>query len=267
MASGSSEQPSSQDTGSWEDCKTGSYMSESGVDDSVCPEELRKTPGASITSHGSSTQDSGFTSSQDLLESQELGEEFLSSSAVGDSVPQPSTSKQATRVEEQDLKDAVQPKMSVSSSDSRKRKSSCSEDSSAPKRSKSVEEKEEAPFGNIDSEAKKMLDFVYSSEGRTWRNSPEGLKFFRLIESSPNIQQSRIKKMAELTSSSIPGSSSGFSSLCSICCLRPKNATIIHGRLSHQATCYQCARRLLDAGARCPVCRRKIHMVSKNIIV
>ncbi|XP_066958915.1 uncharacterized protein [Macrobrachium rosenbergii] len=57
------------------------------------------------------------------------------------------------------------------------------------------------------------------------------------------------------------------SHMCMLCCLRPKNAVIIHGRLSHQATCYQCARRLLNSGARCPVCRRKIHMVCKNIVV
>lgn len=267
MASSSSEQhPSSQDTVSWEDCKTASYVSESSVDDSAYPEELAKMSSSSTTSLGSSTQDSGFASSQDLLESQQLSLNIdREASGVETLEPQPSTSKDVIQAEEQDLKDAVQPKMSSSSSD-RKRKS-CSEDRSVSKRSKCVEEKNEVPSRDPESITSKFMEFLYSTEGRTWRNSPEGLKFFRLVQVSPDIQESRTKKMAEVPSSSLPGAASGFSSLCSICCLRPKNASIVHGRLTHQATCYQCARRLLNAGSRCPVCRRKIHMVCKHIIV
>lgn len=265
MASGSSEQqPSSQDTCSWEDCKARSCTPESSIDESIHSEKLVKTSSISSTSStgSSSTQDSGFASSQDLLsqdllESQELSENFVREiSAVETKGPQPSTSKGATQKVEKDLKDTVQPK--TSSSLRRKRKSSSSEDFIAAKHSKIMEEKEEVPSEKMES---------LPSEGRTWKNSSEGLNIFRLVQVSPDVQESRTKKIAELSSSSVPGTSSGFSSTCSICCLRPKNAAIIHGRLSHQATCYQCARRLLDAGARCPVCRRKIHMVCKNIIV
>lgn len=261
-ASGSSEQQlSSQDTCSWEDCKTKSCSSENSVDDSVHPEKLVKTSSASSTSVGSSsTQDSGFGSSQDFLESQELSENFLRESVeVENAGPQASTVKESSLTVKQDIKDSVQPKISSSSgSDSRKRKSSFSEDISASKHSKNIEEKEDVQCEKKDSQ---------TSEGRTCKNPSEISSFFRLFEVSPDVQESRTRKLAELSSSSVPGTSSGFSSLCSICCLRPKNASIIHGRLSHQATCYQCARRLLDAGARCPVCRRKIHMVCKNIIV
>lgn len=264
MASGSSEQqPSSQDTCSWEDCKARSCTPESSIDDGIHSEKLVKTSSISSTSStGSSTQDSGFASSQDLLsqdllESQELSENFIGEiSAVETKGPQPSTSKGGTQKVEKDLKDTVQPK--TSSSMRRKRKSSSSEDFIAAKHSKKMEEKEEVPSEKIES---------LPSDGRTWKNSSEGLNIFRLVQVSQDVQESRTKKIAELSSSSVPGTSSGFSSACSICCLRPKNAAIIHGRLSHQATCYQCARRLLDVGARCPVCRRKIHMVCKNIIV
>lgn len=259
MASGSSEQqPSSQDTCSWEDCKARSCTPESSIEDSIHSEKLVKTSSISSTlSTGSSTQDSGFTSSQDLLESQELSESLVGEiCAVETKGPQPSTSKGTTQKVEKDMKDTVQPK--TSSSVRRKRKFSSSEDFIAAKYSKKMEGKEEVPSEKMES---------LSSEGRTWKNSSDGINIFRLVQVSSDVQESRTKKIAELSSSSVPGTSSGFSTTCSICCLRPKNASIIHGRLSHQATCYQCARRLLDAGARCPVCRRKIHMVCKNIIV
>lgn len=228
MASGSSEQQfSSQETQSWNDCKTESCMSEGSVSDDIHPEKLVKTSSSSTTSSlGSSTQDSGFASSQDLFESQELTENFITESSVVEKV-------------------------------SRKRKSSCSENISAPKHLKSKEETEEVPCKDTQ---------TLISENRTLRNSPESSNSFKLIQIPPDIQEPQ-RKMAELASSSVPGTSSGFSTSCSICYLRPKNAVITHGRLAHQATCYQCARRLLASGARCPVCRRKIHMVCKNIIV
>lgn len=239
-------------------------MSESSADDSSQAGELTRTSSASTTASRSSTQDSGFTSSQDLLESQELPEELVKESCVEErTLAQPSTSQEASQAEKQALKDTVQPKMLSSS---RKRKSSSDEDFIASKRSKSLEEKDEVPFGDKEMLAREMFNFVASSAGKAWLSSSDGAKFARSLQASPAYQESLTKMIAEQTSASTPGSASGISMLCSICCLRPKNATIIHGRLSHQATCYQCARRLLDDGARCPVCRRKIHMVCKHIV-
>ncbi|XP_042240104.1 E3 ubiquitin-protein ligase Mdm2-like isoform X2 [Homarus americanus] len=120
---------------------------------------------------------------------------------------------------------------------------------------------------NIEVKAKGFIQFLQTPAGNEWLNSPDGKQFLY----SQNFQEVLVEAYGtdmSMGSSSLNSvePSSGISSLCSICCLRPKNAAIIHGRLSHQATCYQCARRLLNSGSRCPVCRRKIHMVCKHII-
>ncbi|XP_076337157.1 E3 ubiquitin-protein ligase Mdm2-like isoform X1 [Tachypleus tridentatus] len=54
---------------------------------------------------------------------------------------------------------------------------------------------------------------------------------------------------------------------CSICFLRPKTGTMIHGRTAHQVCCYKCARRLQSSGQKCPVCRRTIQRVVRNFIL
>lgn len=56
-----------------------------------------------------------------------------------------------------------------------------------------------------------------------------------------------------------------ISNLCEFCCLRPKNASLIHGRLGHQVCCYPCAKKLWKKQARCPVCRRKVEKIVKII--
>merc|ERR1719431_1569495 len=56
-----------------------------------------------------------------------------------------------------------------------------------------------------------------------------------------------------------------YSNLCEFCCLRPKNASLIHGRLAHQVCCYPCGKKLWKKKARCPVCRRKVERIVKNI--
>lgn len=316
MASGpSEEQPTSQGTSSGDDHKAG-HVSESSTDDSSQAVEMPRTFSASTTASRSSTQDSGFASSQDLFGSQELTEELVKDPRSDErTLMQPSTSREASQAEKQSVEDTVQPKMLSS----RKRKSSITEDSTDSKRLKCLEdkdevpfgdremlvkdvlnfissssgkawltspdgskfvrslqlsplyqerleEKDEVPFGDKEMLAKEMFNFISSSSGKTWLTTPDGTKFMRSLQLSPFCQELLTKMIAEQTSASSPGSSSGISTLCSICCLRPKNAAIIHGRLAHQATCYQCARRLLNEGARCPVCRRKIHMVCKLIV-
>ena len=61
-------------------------------------------------------------------------------------------------------------------------------------------------------------------------------------------------------------SSSSPSMLCSLCCSQPKNACLVHGRISHQVCCYGCARKLFKNKKPCPVCRRRIEKITKNII-
>ena len=61
-------------------------------------------------------------------------------------------------------------------------------------------------------------------------------------------------------------SSSTPSMLCTLCCAEPKNACLVHGRISHQVCCYGCARKLFKNKRPCPVCRRRIEKITKNII-
>ena len=61
-------------------------------------------------------------------------------------------------------------------------------------------------------------------------------------------------------------SSSTPSMLCTLCCAEPKNACLVHGRISHQVCCYGCARKLFKNKLPCPVCRRRIEKITKNII-
>ncbi|XP_071038461.1 E3 ubiquitin-protein ligase Mdm2 isoform X2 [Parasteatoda tepidariorum] len=55
------------------------------------------------------------------------------------------------------------------------------------------------------------------------------------------------------------------SKLCLLCCSRPANASIIHGKYAHQISCYRCAKKLQHENKRCPVCRRTIDRVVYQI--
>lgn len=59
---------------------------------------------------------------------------------------------------------------------------------------------------------------------------------------------------------------SATENLCTLCLSRPKDACLIHGRTSHQLCCYSCAKRLYKKRQGCPVCRRKIEKITKNIV-
>lgn len=52
---------------------------------------------------------------------------------------------------------------------------------------------------------------------------------------------------------------------CIICCAKPANASIIHGKYAHQISCYKCARKLQKQKKRCPICRRTIDRVVHQI--
>ena len=54
--------------------------------------------------------------------------------------------------------------------------------------------------------------------------------------------------------------------LCPLCNARPKNATLVHGRITHQVCCYPCAKKLFKSRMGCPACKRKIEKITKNII-
>ena len=62
-----------------------------------------------------------------------------------------------------------------------------------------------------------------------------------------------------------PGKLIAPSHLCLLCCTRVKNATLVHGKIGHQVSCYPCAKRLWMTRSDCPVCRRKIEKIIKVI--
>jgi Zinc finger, C3HC4 type (RING finger) len=66
------------------------------------------------------------------------------------------------------------------------------------------------------------------------------------------------------TSSSTP---TPPSFICTMCCVRPKDACFIHGQISHQVCCYPCAKMIFKNKGTCPVCRRRIEKITKNIVV
>ena len=51
--------------------------------------------------------------------------------------------------------------------------------------------------------------------------------------------------------------------LCNICYIRPKEATFVHGNISHQVCCYPCAKAIFNQKRTCPVCRRQIEKITK----
>lgn len=71
---------------------------------------------------------------------------------------------------------------------------------------------------------------------------------------------------SELSEKMEPDETKSESNLCMFCLSRPKDASFIHGRLGHQVCCYQCAKKYWNKSVRCPVCRRKIERIVRNII-
>ncbi|KAK3739358.1 hypothetical protein RRG08_041677 [Elysia crispata] len=51
---------------------------------------------------------------------------------------------------------------------------------------------------------------------------------------------------------------------CVVCLVRPKTASIIHGKTGHQVCCYHCAKKLKKQRRACPICRRPIQRVIRN---
>ena len=40
--------------------------------------------------------------------------------------------------------------------------------------------------------------------------------------------------------------------LCTLCCAQPKNACLVHGRISHQVCCYGCAKKIIQKSSGLP---------------
>jgi hypothetical protein len=57
------------------------------------------------------------------------------------------------------------------------------------------------------------------------------------------------------------------STLCLLCRVNQKDASLIHGRTGHQVCCYPCGKNIWRQNRRCPVCNRTVEKVVKNIIL
>lgn len=69
------------------------------------------------------------------------------------------------------------------------------------------------------------------------------------------------------TSSRLSFASTNQSLICTLCCARPKDACFVHGQISHQVCCYQCAKTIFRNKGNCPICRRRIEKITKNIMI
>lgn len=190
--------------------------------------------------------------------------EVEETSQSGSAEEQPNTSEILNTTSASVLK----AKESKEDSQSRKRKSlpAEEEEGKSSKRAKLESSSEEESEGDVEEQAKSFYQFLQSSSGKEWLKSPDSKPFLSSAPVKEVLMEAIVANMGSGSSTDVHEPPSGLSIMCSVCFLRPKNASIIHGRLSHQATCYQCARRLLNSGSRCPICKRKIHMVCKNII-
>ena len=60
--------------------------------------------------------------------------------------------------------------------------------------------------------------------------------------------------------------SANVDGLCNLCNERPKDACFVHQKISHQYCCYKCAKKLYRISGTCPVCRRKVEKITRNIL-
>jgi E3 ubiquitin-protein ligase Mdm2 len=60
--------------------------------------------------------------------------------------------------------------------------------------------------------------------------------------------------------------SANAGNLCNICNERPKDACFVHQKISHQFCCYKCAKKQFKINRSCPVCRRKVEKITRNIL-
>jgi len=103
-----------------------------------------------------------------------------------------------------------------------------------------------------------IASYLNSEKSGDWLNSKAGKKFM----SHPAVQALLLTRLIDNpTLGKIPDVT-----LCIVCQDNPKDAAIMHGKISHQVACYKCAKNLFRNKKSCPVCRRKILSVTKHII-
>ena len=80
----------------------------------------------------------------------------------------------------------------------------------------------------------------------------------------PKVQQKKRLKQTSHITTPVKGGSTGSDGTCMICCVKPKDASLVHGKSGHQVCCYPCGQKLKRNAKPCPVCRRQIEKVIVN---
>ena len=129
----------------------------------------------------------------------------------------------------------------------------------------------------IKGEASSSTNYERSDSQETVKSSSQDSGFSEDVSSQKNLEEvvessesdEEIAKRNEGIKKSLAMANSSLAladSLCNLCFSRPKDACLIHGRTSHQYCCYSCAKKLYKKRQGCPVCRRKIEKITKNIV-
>ncbi|KAK8747934.1 hypothetical protein OTU49_016235 [Cherax quadricarinatus] len=226
------------------------YPIQSPLDPSAYSDLLKENtiPSTSFSMDCCRSQDSGIFLSQDNLTdfSQKLKREDSQSSNLGNNLTD-FLPENLGSVSHQDIHEILN------------KKSACfmvTRESSAAPQAFDGESKDQ------ENEINNFFKFLLSKAGKEWLNSAAG----RCFLASPEVKEVIRRRLRHSSAASeVSQSTNLVSVLCSVCHVRPKNALIIHGRVAHLVACYQCAHHLLERGSRCPACRRKIHMVCKQM--
>ena len=106
----------------------------------------------------------------------------------------------------------------------------------------------------------KGISLSHFKENGKFRQMHERVRLNREV-----LEQRRLEILPSLiTMKPAPDkTSSNVDKLCNICYSRPKEATFVHGNISHQVCCYPCAKAIFKQKRTCPVCRRQIEKITK----
>jgi len=120
-------------------------------------------------------------------------------------------------------------------------------------------------FSSMELEEKNSESSITNQFSSSVSLSPAYTSFSSSASSSSGVS-SMAMDVADLKSLN-PFSFKASSELCGFCESKPKNAIFIHGNLGHQVCCYSCAKKAWKQDPHCPVCKRKVEKIIKNISV
>lgn len=141
-----------------------------------------------------------------------------------------------------------------------------------PKRSSPLKRSVSDPYGNKLNENDDGVEECSSSQESSATGSgsqdsgfsqPESQELAKSSDTdednSPDTEEAEVEVKVSGSKKAVGGSDSR--AICDICCVRPKDACLIHGRIAHQVCCYTCAKKMYKKNRKCPYCRIKIEKI------